>query len=36
MTKNIEVNFYKDQKVRFIFLGIENEILSIYRDYLVN
>jgi len=28
--------FYKDQKVRFIFVGIKNESFDIYRDLLVN
>jgi len=36
MTKNAEEFFYKDQKVRFIFVGIKNKILAIYRDHLVN
>jgi len=35
-TKNAEEIIYNDQKVRFIFVGIKNEILAIYGDHLVN
>ena len=35
-TKNDEEIFYKDQIMWFIFVGIINEILAIYRDHLVN